>query len=251
MFILRFVFRFTLLIFAVLIILPLVVLILSYAQRRDNRKLNKSILNKWSLLLCRICGLKIVTKGKIQKNPVFLVANHVSWIDIPVIHCFKLVGFVAKEEIASWPFLGWAVKSGETVFIARGKIESRKQVLLELEKRLNDGRSVAVFPEGRATNGEKLGRFHRQLMQAAVDTQTPIQAIAIKYLKKDGSRNKEICFRDNERFVGNVIRVLALPKSIVELNFCDVIDTQSRQAKELSHITYDQVAKIVSHDDYM
>jgi 1-acyl-sn-glycerol-3-phosphate acyltransferase len=195
--------------------------------------------------------LNIITKGIIQKNPVFIVANHVSWLDIPVIHSFKLAGFVAKAEIAKWPFLGWAVKNGETVFIARGKIESRKQVLLELEKRLINGRSVAVFPEGRATNGENLGRFHRQLMQAAVDTNTPIQAIAIKYLKKDGTRNREICFRDNERFVGNVLRILALPKSIVELNFCEIINTEAKSAKEVSYISYDQVANVVAENDYM
>jgi 1-acyl-sn-glycerol-3-phosphate acyltransferase len=251
MFIIRFIIRFILLILAVVIIFPIVILALSYCQKRNKRELNKKVLNKWSLLLCKICGLSLITKGRIQKNPVFLVANHVSWLDIPVIHSFKLAGFVAKAEIANWPFLGWAVKNGETVFIARGKIESRKQVLLELESRLINGRSVAVFPEGRATNGEKLGRFHRQLMQAAVDTNTPIQAIAIKYLKKDGTRNKEICFRDDERFVGNVLRILALPKSIVELTFCELVETEGKQAKEVSHISYDQVAKVVAENDYM
>jgi 1-acyl-sn-glycerol-3-phosphate acyltransferase len=251
MIIIRFIFRFVFLILSVLLILPLVVITLSYCQKKDNRKVNKSVLNFWSKLLCKICGLTVITKGKIHNNPVFIVANHVTWLDIPVIHSFKLVGFVAKAEIASWPFLGWAVKSGETVFISRGKIESRKQVLLELENRLNQGRSVAVFPEGRATNGEKLGRFHRQLMQAAIDTEVPVQAIAIKYLKEDGTRNKEICFRDNERFVGNVIRILALPSSIVELNFCDIIETKDKRAKLVAHLSQDQVAIKVAENDYM
>lgn len=251
MFLIRFLFRLIILLLSVIIILPIVVLTLTYCQNRDNRILNKKVLNFWSKLLCRICGLKLITKGVIHKNPVFIVANHVSWLDIPVIHSFKLVGFVAKEEIAKWPFLGWAVKSGETVFIARGKIESRKQVLQELEKRLNQGRSVAVFPEGRATNGKKLGRFHRQLMQAAIDTEVPIQAIAIKYLNNDGSRNKQICFRDGERFVTNVIRILALPSSSVELNFCEIIETKNTRAKQVAHTAQAQVAKIVTENDYM
>ncbi len=251
MYILRFVFRFVLIILAVTLILPIVVILLSLFQKSKNRSINKLVLNSWSKLVCKICGLSLVTKGTIHKNPVFLVANHVSWLDISVIHSVILAGFVAKAEIASWPFLGWAVKSGETVFISRGKIESRKQVLLELENRLIQGRSVAVFPEGRATNGEKLGRFHRQLMQAAVDTQIPIQAIAIKYIKKDGSRNKEICFRDNERFVGNVLRILALPSSVVELNFCEKIDTKGKRARQVAHISQDQVAKVVTENDYM
>ena len=122
---------------------------------------------------------------------------------------------------------------------------------MQLEQRLNEGRSVAVFPEGRATNGEKLGRFHRQLMQAAIDTEIPIQALAIKYVKANGDRNKAICFRDNERFVYNVLRVLALPSSTVEICCCEPIETKDTTARELSHLTFNQVYQELHENGYM
>ena len=179
MIILRFTYRLIALLLALFIVFPFVILSISIALKSNNKNLNKNAVKFWSKLLCNICGLKLKLRGKIQENPVLIVANHVTWLDIPVIHSFKLAGFVAKEEISRWPFLGWAIKSGETLFIKRGKLESRREVLDSIEERLKQGRSIAVFPEGKVTNGDHLGRFHRQLMQAAVETESPIQAIAI------------------------------------------------------------------------
>ncbi|VAW35873.1 Acyl-CoA:1-acyl-sn-glycerol-3-phosphate acyltransferase [hydrothermal vent metagenome] len=251
MFLLRFTLRLIGLLVALLVILPLVLFSIAIAQKTNNRKLNKTVLNSWSKTLCFICGLKIKTSGQQHANPVFIVANHVSWLDIPVIHSYKLAGFVAKEEISRWPLLGWIVKSGETLFIARGKHESRKKVLALIENRLQAGRSIAVFPEGKATNGESLARFHRQLMHAAIETQTPIQAIAIKYYANDGSRNKQICFMEDEKFISNVFRVLSLPTSTVELNFCETIQTKDKQAKQVAQISHNQVALELAKNDYM
>jgi 1-acyl-sn-glycerol-3-phosphate acyltransferase len=234
-----------------ILVLPIILVNIAILQKKGDRKRHKAILNFWSRLLCGICGLKLQIKGNIHKNPVLIVANHVSWIDIPVIHSFKLAGFVAKEEISRWPILGRVVKSGETLFITRGKHESRKQVLQLINARLNAGRSIALFPEGKATDGEYLGNFHRQLMQAAIETQVPIQAIAIKYIKKDGSRNNKIGFKKHETFIDNVIRTLSLPSCTVELNFCDIIDTKGKSARESALIAHNQVAQVLAQNDYL
>ncbi len=247
--IVRFTLRFVALILAIFLILPFVILLIARAQKRKNRRLNKKILNFWSKLLCRICGLKVISKGKIHANPVFIVANHVSWLDIPVIHSYKLAGFVAKEEISRWPILGWIVKSGETLFITRGKKESRKQVLKRIDARLNEGRSIAVFPEGKVTDGSYVARFHRQLMQAAIETQTPIQAIAIKYKTKTGYRNPHVAFIDDESFAKNVFRILSLPSSIVELNFCQPLETQNITARTAALKSFEQVSQRINENN--
>ena len=172
-------------------------------QKTNNRKWNKTVVNTWSKIICWACGIKIKSKGIKHGNPVLIVANHISWLDIPIIHSQKLLGFIAKSEIGNWPLFGLLIKSGEVVLIKRGKQESRKKVLELMQQRLKDNRSIGVFPEGKATNGGQLGRFHRQLMQAAIETQVPIQAVAIKFINKDGSRNKNVGFRPHEKFITN------------------------------------------------
>ena len=247
----RFILRLVALLLALFLIFPFVILLISVALKYNNRNLNKKVVNGWSKILCYICGLKLILRGSIQKNPVFIVANHVTWLDIPVIHSFKLAGFVAKEEISRWPILGKAIKSGETLFIKRGEQESRKEVLEKIEERLRQKRSIAVFPEGKVTNGDHLGRFHRQLMQAAVETQTPIQAIAIKYLNKDNTRNKNVCFLNDEKFVINVFRIISLPTSTVEVTFCEPIETSLISARQVALLSHNQVAEILAENDYL
>ncbi len=247
----RFIIRLVALILALFLIFPLVILFIAIALKINNRNLNKKVVKNWSKILCYICGLKLKVHGKIQQNPVFIVANHVSWLDIPVVHSFKLAGFVAKEEISRWPVLGWAIKSGETLFIKRGKHESRREVLENIEDRLKQGRSIAVFPEGKVTNGDHLGRFHRQLMQAAVETDTPIQAVAIKYIKKDGTRNQQVCFKTDEKFVSNVFRIISLPICTVEVTFCEPVETKLKSARQVAILSHNQVAQVLAENDYL
>lgn len=247
----RFIVRLIALLLALFLVFPVVILTISIALKLNKRNLNKNAVKFWSKLLCYICGLKLKIRGNIQKNPVLIVANHVTWLDIPVIHSFKLAGFVAKEEISRWPFLGWAIKRGETLFIKRGKLESRRAVLENIKERLKQDRSIAIFPEGKVTNGDHLGRFHRQLMQAAVETESPIQAVAIKYINKEGTRNKKVCFLNDEQFVFNVFRIISLPTSTVEVTFCETVDTHLKTAREVALLTHNQVASVLSENDYM
>jgi 1-acyl-sn-glycerol-3-phosphate acyltransferase len=52
-------------------------------------------------------------------NCCMVVANHVSWLDIFVVHSLHPSHFVAKAEIRSWPLAGWLAEKAGTVFIAR------------------------------------------------------------------------------------------------------------------------------------
>ena len=251
MILIRFIFRLPAFLITVFIILPIIIILILTTQKINNRKWNKKVVNNWSKILCRVCGIKIQSKGLKQGNPVLIVANHISWLDIPIIHSQKLLGFIAKSEIGNWPMFGILIKSGEVVLIKRGKHESRKKVLELMQQRLRQNRSIGVFPEGKATNGDKLGHFHRQLMQAAIETQVPIQAVAIKFIHADGTRNKDIGFRPHEKFIPNILRILTLPGCTAELNFCEPLDTKNITAREAAIKTQHQVAEKLAENDYM
>ena len=50
---------------------------------------------------------------------MLFAANHVSYLDIEVLGSLIAASFVAKAEVASWPFFGWLAKLQRTVFIDR------------------------------------------------------------------------------------------------------------------------------------
>jgi 1-acyl-sn-glycerol-3-phosphate acyltransferase len=79
---------------------------------------------------------------------VLFVANHVSWVDICILHSQRMMGFVAKREIASWPLVGWLAARGQTIFHQRGNTESLGGVMQVMADRLREGKAVGVFPKG-------------------------------------------------------------------------------------------------------
>ena len=55
----------------------------------------------------------------------------------------------------------------------------------------------------------------------------------------------------NETFIDNVFRILSLPSSTVELNFCKEISTENKTARETAKIARNQVSKVLAENGYM
>ncbi|MCB1582896.1 MAG: 1-acyl-sn-glycerol-3-phosphate acyltransferase [Xanthomonadales bacterium] len=249
--IIRFTLRLSAFILALVFVLPFVILGILLAKLFSNQRSNEFFLVYWSRLLCFICGLKVYIHGPKPESPVFLVANHVSWLDIPIIHSLMLAGFVAKSEIKYWPIVGWITMAGDTLFLKRGNAESRKGVLNQIKKRLLNGRSVAVFPEGTVTDGSHLRTFHRQLIHAAIETRTPVLPVAIKFLNVDGTRNDQVGFLNNEMFITHVWRILTLPNSTVEIHCGDLVTDYDAGARAVTLQARAFIEQELLNNDYM
>lgn len=188
---------------------------------RDDR-LGHRMVRWWQGGLMRVFGFRIHRVGTPLPGAVMFVANHVSWIDITALHSYRMMGFVAKREIASWPVVGWLATMGETIYHQRGSQESLGGVLDEMLARLRDGRAVGVFPEGRTRSGEEIGPFHARIFLAAVEAEVPVQPVALRY--GDGaSRQTIIAFGPTENFAANVLRLLGEPGCRVEVVFLEPI----------------------------
>src|SRR5262249_32128116 len=58
--------------------------------------------------VCKIVGIRLHIDGAVaEEQGVLLISNHVSWLDITVLSAVAPVSFVAKQEVASWPFVSW------------------------------------------------------------------------------------------------------------------------------------------------
>ena len=95
------------------------------------------------------------------RRPCFFVANHQSWLDIPVLFAAVPVPlhFIAKQELARVPFLGWYIAAMGMGYVdrsARRKALARVGAASEL---LAAGGSLVSFPEGTRSAPGELGRF--------------------------------------------------------------------------------------------
>ena len=77
---------------------------------------------------CRILGFRVRTVGApTVERPVLFASNHVSYTDITVLGSLIAGSFVAKAEVAGWPFFGWLAKLQRTVFVDRRVRSTRSQ----------------------------------------------------------------------------------------------------------------------------
>ena len=222
---LRYGYRIPLLLAHLLVGLPLVLLLTLKPARRlqvHGERFDYRVIRSWQAGLMRIFGFHLRQYGTPLPGPTLFVANHVSWIDISTLHSQRMMGFVAKREIAHWPLIGWLAIRGESIFHARGNSESMGGVLHEMLARLRNEHSVGVFPEGRTRDGREVGPFHARIFLAAVEASVPVQPVALRYGTL-GSAQTDVAFGPGENFIQNFLRLLGDPPRVAEVHFLEAI----------------------------
>jgi 1-acyl-sn-glycerol-3-phosphate acyltransferase len=150
--------------------------------------------------VCRLLGVRVTVEGELARGaPVLLVANHASWMDIPVISAAAPVSFVAKKEVAGWPFVSWLAKLQRTVFVDRTRRTSVGGTANEMIDRLAAGDNLVLFAEGTSSDGARVLPFKTSLLAAAKPTRgigtvtdiepasgAVVQTLAIVYTRLHG-----------------------------------------------------------------
>jgi 1-acyl-sn-glycerol-3-phosphate acyltransferase len=136
----------------------------------------------WATKMLRVAGVSLECIGLPRPAGVLLVINHISWLDILVIHAVcPQARFVSKADVKHWPVLGRLVDAADTLYLERERRRDAMRVVHHMSEALAAGDTVAVFPEGTTGEGRDLLPFHANLLQAAIATSTPVQAVALRF----------------------------------------------------------------------
>jgi len=129
----------------------------------------------WAKGIMLACGVSATIEGMEQldpkKNYVFM-GNHQSYADIFLLLSVidKRFLFMAKEELFKIPVFGFGIKAIGLIPINRGESRDALKSLFEAAKKIQEGYSVLLFPEGtRSPDGEMLP-FKRGAFTLAVRT---------------------------------------------------------------------------------
>lgn len=115
-----------------------------------------------------LIGLRVDVRGQpVKGEPVFFVSNHASYLDVVVLGSKIEACFVAKSEVARWPFFGWLAHAARTVFLERDRRAQTGRQRDTLIARLAGGDSLVLFPEGTSNDGNRMERFKSALLSAA------------------------------------------------------------------------------------
>ncbi len=136
----------------------------------------------WSRLTARALGLVVEREGPAPPPGCLVVANHVGYLDILALGAAVPGAFLAKAEIAGWPFLGTLARWGGTVFVDRDRPRGSRPLVQTLAARLGARDRVLLFPEaGVSPDGVGVGEFRPMLFEAAVAAGCPVTPVALCY----------------------------------------------------------------------
>lgn len=130
--------------------------------------LAKNLPNHYHRFLCKLIGIRVAIRGTpYEKGACLITANHTSWLDIPIMASLQPSSFVAKSEVAGWPFFGTLARLQQTVFVERERRTRTAHSRNEIHARIAAGDRLILFPEGTSSDGNRVLNFKSALMSVA------------------------------------------------------------------------------------
>ncbi|MDX1502970.1 MAG: lysophospholipid acyltransferase family protein [Thermoanaerobaculia bacterium] len=201
-------------------------------------------LRGWSRGLLRVLGGRVTCFGTPPRHPFLLVSNHLSYVDVMVLGSVVQGVFVAKSEVARWPFIGPLTRWGDTIFVDRGSRRSVPRALERIEELIDAGDAVIVFPEGTSSPGVEVLPFTSPLLAVAARKLQPVSYATLTYATDAGEMpaHLSVCWWGDMTLVGHIVHLLSLKRFRATVIFGDepLIDPDR---KELARRLRDAVAE--------
>ena len=190
--------------------LPFISAVILVAYPFVSAKILSKIASFWISFILKLlrflCGLDWEVKGlsNIPNSPVIVISNHQGqWESLYLQTLIHPISSIIKQELLLIPFFGWALAFMRPIPINRkNKFQSLRKVIDEANKRLNDGSSVLIFPEGTRIKPENgIAEFSNSCGLLSVKNNIPILPICHnsgkfwenkKFIKKSGLINVSI-----------------------------------------------------------
>ncbi len=211
-----------------------VLLLFPFLDRGEREKR----LVRWSAILLSVVGVRVVTHGRpprVRGGGALIVANHVSWLDIHVVHSLLAARFISKAEVRDWPVIGWlADKAGGTLFLERRRKSDARRMNELMAGHLRDGDCLALFPEGTTTDGRELLPFFPSLFQPAVDAHAVLYPALIRYLDRDGGYCASAAYFGEMSMLESLRNIVRAPGIVAEITFLPSLPAAGLGRRELA-----------------
>jgi len=145
------------------------------------KKKNRVFRKFWAKLQVSILGMDLVEHGTLDNDADMLVMNHQSWLDIILVESIgtRDLCWVAKKEIGDIFFFGNILHAPKMIMVERESKKSLIKLLQDAKDRLENGRQLAIFPEGTRSDGTKMRKFKNGTKVIAEKYNLKVQGIVL------------------------------------------------------------------------
>ncbi len=214
-------------------------------QSHDLTDAQHEIIQTWLHRCAEIIGIDIQVHGEPATPPAFIVANHISWLDILIISSVLPVSFLSKAEVRNWPVIGTLAAKAGTLFIHRGSKNGAAEAIELMQIKLKAGHSVASFPEAKTTHGTEVHTFHPRLFAAAIETDTLVQPVALRYPHDNDGAHPHVPYIDESNLIRHAFQIMCADTTAAEVTLCTPISSVGKMRKQLSQSARATIADVV------
>jgi len=156
---------------------------------------NRAIRKFWGRSQRFFGGYKLEVIGNFSDEANILLINHQSMLDIIVIEELhpKNVCWIAKAQIGKIPIIGKILSLPKMIAVERENKHSLIKLLSEAKDRVENGRVLAIFPEGTRSQTNKLLPFKGGAKMLVEKLNLKVQPIVI--VGSDAMKVKEFSFK--------------------------------------------------------
>lgn len=218
-----------------------------WISARAGARLYRFFVGTWARGVLAILGVRARYEGEPPPSPFFLVSNHLSYVDIPVLLGHLDARFLAKSEVASWPLLGLLARTTGTLFIDRARKRDLNQAIAGLRRVVSGGAGVVVFPEATSTRGAEVLPFKPSVFQVPAEMGIPVSCAAISYECPDGRPAWEaVCWWGDAPFAPHFYKFLKLSRTEATVTFSPRIPPGLGR-KELAAAAHGALCQVFRH----
>ncbi len=196
---------------------------------------------RWSRQLLDALGVRLRVAGTPHVGAL-LVANHISWLDVYAINALLPTTFVSKDEVRSWPVIGWLSAHTGTIFMERGSRNAAMRAKERLADELRMRNCVSVFPEGSTSQGDSVLPFHGALFQSAIDARAPVAPTALHYRGRNGELSRAAAYVGDTSLWQSLRAIITASDLTAHVCFLPAIDPNGQNRRHLAHLAHHLVA---------
>ena len=104
-----------------------------------------------------------------------------------------------------------------------------------------EGDNLCFFPEGTTTDGKQVLAFKSSVLQAAINANTTVWPVAIRYVNLDGSINTAMAYAGETGLLESMQQIIKQRNAVVELHFLIPIYAGNQNRRDLTQQTYDAI----------
>lgn len=197
-------------------------------------------------MAARSVGARVRVEGCRRSGDIFILANHVSWIDILALGGATGSAFVSKDDVARWPAIGWLAAQNNTLFVSRERRGALSSQIEALRDAMLGHQPIALFPEGTTGDGRTLLPFKPALLAVLLPPPRPvmIQPVHIDY----GDATQDVAWIGEEAAGANAMRVLGRKGTVpVVIRFLDPFDPSAcADRKAIAALARERIAQSIA-----